>query len=84
MDLFHLVRKLNASEGGKPRFFQCCGHKDGMLEQNRRMRDVFEQEISLQYQYKESRGTHNWYYWNRSLADVLEFFGFLVKTDIYN
>jgi S-formylglutathione hydrolase FrmB len=48
------------------------------------MRDVFEQEISLQYQYKESRGTHNWYYWNRSLADVLEFFGFLVKTDIYN
>lgn len=57
---------------------------DGLLEQNRRMRDVFEQEISLQYQYKESRGTHNWYYWNRSLADVLEFFGFLVKTDIYN
>lgn len=56
MDLFHLVRKLNASEGGKPRFFQCCGHKDGLLEQNRRMRDVFEQEISLQYQYKESPG----------------------------
>lgn len=84
MDLFHLVRKLNASEGVKPRFFQCCGHEDGLLEQNRRMRDVFEQETSLQYQYQESRGIHNWYYWNRSLADVLEFFGFSVKTDTYN
>jgi len=83
-DLFYLVKKLQDFEGPKPRFFQSCGLQDALLEGNRKMRRVLDEETTLEHEYMESPGIHNWYFWNRSLIDVLKFFGFDVKTDTYN
>jgi len=83
-DLFYLVKQLEQKGGPKPDLFFCCGLEDGLLEQNRRMEQVLKTETHLKYQYKETHGIHNWYYWNKSLVDILKFFGFSVNTDTFN
>ena len=82
-NLYGLLKTLENSQGPKPRFFQCCGLEDELLEQNRQMNRALE-AAHMEHEYKESHGIHNWYYWNKSLPDVLEFFGFQVKRDTYN
>lgn len=82
-DLFYMARKVNDSAGEKPRIFQCCGTEDPLIEDNRALRDLFQNELhQIDYQYQESPGVHNWFYWNKALADILEFLGFQVNRDV--
>lgn len=83
-DLYYLAKKLDKKEGDHPRLFLCCGLEDELHDQNLQMKEFLEKETNLDFQYKESHGIHNWYYWNKALVDVLKFCGFEVKTDTYN
>ncbi len=82
-DLMYMARKVDESEGPKPRIFQCCGTEDPLIDDNRALRDVFQNELkNIPYEYKESPGIHNWFYWNQALVDILEFLGFAVDRNV--
>ncbi len=76
-DLYFRLRELDKRNVPKPRFLLTCGTDDFLLEQNRKFIQVFRQEIkTIDCIFKESPGSHNWSYWNRTLIDVLGFLGF--------
>ncbi len=69
-DLFYLAEKAAASEGKKPRIYQCCGTEDFLYEDNVRFRD-FISKLSFDYTYEEERGMHEWGYWDKKIQKVL-------------
>jgi S-formylglutathione hydrolase FrmB len=76
-DLVYLIRQLDKKTSAKPALYQCCGSEDFLIQQNRDFNDLIKKEItSIRHTYKEMPGIHNWFYWNKALPDVLEFFGF--------
>ena len=83
-DLFCLVRQLEKKTGPKPRFFATCGSEDSLLESNYRMEKVMKEETHLDYTLKVSPGLHNWFFWNKSIVDVLDFIGYKPVTDSWN
>ena len=83
-DLFHLARELEKKSGPKPRFFAACGSEDALLESNLRMEKLMKEETHLDYTLKVSPGIHNWFFWNRSILDVLDFIGYKPVTGSWN
>lgn len=69
-DLLHLLRKVETSEGPKPKLYQCCGTEDFLYEDNQTFRKACEQ-TSLDYQYHEGPGGHDWAYWDTHIQNVL-------------
>ncbi|MDR2109164.1 MAG: hypothetical protein LBP28_06880 [Coriobacteriales bacterium] len=65
----------------RPRLFTSCGLEDSepylILEQNRHFAEHLKQ-LPLDFRYLEWTGTHEWYFWDRSLA---EFIGFIEDDD---
>ena len=70
-DLFHLAKELAASDGPKPKLYQCCGTEDGLIEQNHRFRDHAGQ-LGLDLTYDEGPGEHEWGYWDVQIRRVLD------------
>jgi len=76
-DLFFKLRELEKAKGQKPALFLACGSEDFLLKQNQEFIRVLQEETkTINYTFKETHGSHNWEYWNRTLIDVLSFFGF--------
>ena len=48
-----------------------CGTEDGLLENNRELRD-FLQEKGVEHVYHESPGIHNWVFWNQYLEPAIQ------------
>ena len=70
-DLMHLATQHAATDGPKPRLFQCCGSEDYLIEHNRRFRD-HAGSLGLDLTYAEHPGeAHTWGYWDRTIRDVL-------------
>jgi S-formylglutathione hydrolase FrmB len=76
-EIIHVLRCLEKKNIEKPKIFQCCGTEDFLIQQNRRLNQVFNNEIkTIEHTYKEMPGTHNWIYWNKVFPEVMAFFGF--------
>lgn len=70
-DLLTLLKKLDQSEGPKPKLFQCCGTEDFLYEDNLTFLKVCK-ETSLDLTYVEGPGAHTWEYWDERIQDVLK------------
>jgi len=69
-DLFHLARQVAATNGPKPRLYQCCGTEDFLYDQNQRFL-ALAQSLNLDLIYEEGPGEHVWDYWDRMIQRVL-------------
>ena len=70
-DVYTLAKNLTAAQA--PRLYLSCGTEDGLLADNRRMRDLLaEQGISCAY--SERPGNHNWEFWDVEIEKTLRFF----------
>ncbi|MEK8132208.1 alpha/beta hydrolase family protein [Paenibacillus filicis] len=70
-DLLHLLQGVEASEGPKPKLYQCCGTEDFLYQDNQRFREAA-QGTGLDYTYEEHPGIHNWDYWDFTIQQVLK------------
>ncbi len=70
-DLFHLAKNV---EGEKPRLYQWCGTEDYLYADNIKFRDYIK-PLGFDYTYKDSKGDHEWKYWDEQIRKVLGWFG---------
>ena len=70
-DLFHLAKKLAASDGQKPMLYQCCGTEDSLYKDNI---DFMQhcKNLKLEHTFEEEPGIHEWGYWDKKIQRVLE------------
>ncbi len=54
-----------------PRIYMACGTEDSLLEPNRMLRDFF-LENGQPVTYVEESGVHDWAFWQRQIAQVLD------------
>jgi len=66
-----LIRRHQAAGDRIPAIFMACGTEDGLLENNRELRD-FLQEKGVKHVYHESPGIHNWAFWNQYLEPAIQ------------
>ncbi|PZE22274.1 alpha/beta hydrolase [Paenibacillus xerothermodurans] len=69
-DLFWLLQQCDASEGPKPKLYQCCGTEDFLYEDNMLFRNACA-NTDLDFTYEEGPGAHEWGYWDEKIQDVL-------------
>ncbi len=69
-DLFHLASSMGRGAG---RLLQVCGHRDFLVEENRRFRDHLA-GFGLNWRYEEVQGEHNWDFVERTIPAVLQWF----------
>jgi putative tributyrin esterase len=70
-DLFHLAKKVAASDGFKPRLYQWCGWDDDIYPENTSFQKRA-QELGLDLTYEEGPGEHEWGAWDQQIQRVLE------------
>jgi putative tributyrin esterase len=70
LDLFALAEQIVPSHS-IPKLYQCCGTEDFLYEDNIRFRDHI-RALGLPLVYEEEPGEHEWGYWDRKIARVLE------------
>ncbi|KKO54995.1 alpha/beta hydrolase [Paenibacillus sp. DMB20] len=70
-DLLELVKRLDRSEGPKPKLYQCCGTEDFLYDNNQTFLKAC-RETSLDLTYSEGPGAHEWGYWDAKIQDVLK------------
>lgn len=70
-DLFYLAKKVSASNGPKPKLYQCCGTEDFLYEDNINFKNFIE-KTGLDYTYEEGPGVHEWAYWDAQIQNVLK------------
>ncbi len=70
-DLFHLAEELIRSGAPIPRLYQCCGTADFLYDDNRAFH-AHTKRLGLEVAYEESRGHHEWGYWDQAIRRVLE------------
>lgn len=66
-----IARQLKAQNIPLPNMFIACGKDDFLLELNRKFRDEL-LELNANLHYEEGPGSHEWDFWNRYIAKVLE------------
>lgn len=64
-----LVRSLDRDS--IPALYLACGIEDMLIENNRDFRD-FLQRAGVKYTYEEGPGDHNWEFWDKYIARVLD------------
>ena len=69
-DLHHLLDRVAAGRGPKPKLWQCCGTEDFLIKENRGFRD-HAKKLNLDYTYEEGPGIHDWAYWDLNIQRVL-------------
>jgi len=79
LDLFELAQKLAASDGRRPRLYQCCGTEDFLYEENVRFRDHL-RALPFDHTYEEGPGEHEWSYWDRMIQRVLDWLPLRAQT----
>lgn len=72
-DLFYLAER-GAGSLNKPRLYQWCGTEDFLYSDNVKFKDYI-QSLGFDYTYKESRGTHEWKYWDEQIRKILAWLG---------
>lgn len=69
-DLFYLASKTNECLV-KPRIYMGEGTEDFMYDDNIRLKEHFE-SLDYDYTYRESKGEHNWAFWDEYIQYVLK------------
>ena len=69
-NLFTLATKCNENPL-KPRVYMGEGTDDFMYKENIKLKEHFE-KLDFDYTYKESKGAHNWYFWDEYIQYVLK------------
>lgn len=69
-NLFELAKKY-ADNPKKPRIFMGIGTEDSLYKGNQILRNIFESS-GYDFTYKESKGNHDWYFWDEYIQYVLE------------
>jgi len=70
-DVVALVKKVAASDGPKPKLYQCCGTEDFLYEDNVRFRDIVK-DLPIDLTYEEGPGIHDWKFWDDYIQHVLK------------
>lgn len=70
-DLIALAGKRIREGRTLPKFYQCCGTEDFLYPLNTSFRDRF-QTVGVDLTYDESRGVHDWEYWDTQIRKILE------------
>ena len=70
-DVYYLIDELVKSGKPKPWIYQCCGTEDGLIEDNRKMRE-FMKDKGFHYQYEEWAGAHTWDFWDEAIPKCLD------------
>lgn len=65
-----IVRRLTESGAELPSLYMACGTDDFLLDVNRQFHQYLEQ-AKVDHTYREREGTHNWDFWNETIADAL-------------
>jgi putative lysine transport system ATP-binding protein len=77
-DAFYLLEQAaKLPQEQRPRVLATCGLSDneapfGILNQNRRLA-AHAATLPIEYKYLEWDGTHEWYFWDRSLVEFIDF-----------
>ncbi len=66
-----LAKLLKDSGSELPKIFMACGTEDFLLEPNRSMDQYFTQ-IGVAHEYRESKGVHNWAFWDEYIEKAME------------
>lgn len=66
----YLVRELKKRKDVIPAIFMTCGTEDFLLEKNRSFYQFLQKE-QVPVTYQESKGNHDWNFWNRKLEDAI-------------
>jgi S-formylglutathione hydrolase FrmB len=67
----YLIRNLKKENLRIPPIYMACGTEDFLLEENREFHQFLtEQQIEIEYH--ESKGLHNWSFWNQYLEPSIE------------
>lgn len=73
-----LAKRLQESDGPKPRIIQLCGDDDPLLYQNDDFAAFMKAECpGLDHTYQTSPGMHNFDFWDREILTALKFFGLM-------
>ena len=65
-----LAKKVLESDGPKPKLYMACGAEDFLIDPNRSLHQHLV-DIGYEHFYVEGHGTHSWEYWNKHIADSL-------------
>lgn len=77
-DLHQLAKNLESRKDIKrPQMYMCCGFEDPLWEVYREIKQYLQTETSLDIQYDERAGGHNWNFWNEELPLILQYFGLI-------
>lgn len=71
-DLFYLAEKIKEEGRPLPSVYMNCGTEDGLINQNRQMRDHLN-ALGYDLEYSEGTGGHNWGYWDAEIQNVLKY-----------
>ena len=71
-DVYGLVDKNHKEGIPFPKLFIWCGTEDGLIHNNRRLRDQLV-ALGIDHCYKESEGNHSWKWWDLHIQDGLQF-----------
>ena len=69
-DLFSLAEKT-AKAIDKPKIYMCVGFEDFLYEQNVKFKNKLN-SLGYELTYAESKGTHNWDFWDEYIQYILE------------
>lgn len=70
-DLYLLAQKVAASADPQPGLFLACGTEDDLIGDSRAFHQHLD-ALHLAHRYTESRGGHDWSYWDAQIQRVLE------------
>jgi len=70
-DLLALSERVAASDGPRPKLYQCCGTEDFLYQGNLTYRDRA-RELGLDLTYEDGPGSHEWGYWDVMIRNVLK------------
>lgn len=67
----HLITELKQKSAKIPSIYLCCGTEDVLIAPNRNYHN-FLNENDIPHTYIESKGEHNWAFWNEHIARILD------------
>ncbi|MBE0700570.1 MAG: esterase family protein [Acholeplasmataceae bacterium] len=70
-DLHHLIKEIIQEKRQMPEIFIGCGTEDFLYEDNQKFRTFLDQ-LNVSYTYKESKGEHNWEFWDAYIKYTLD------------
>ena len=66
-----LILQLKKENKQIPEIYMACGTEDFLLAENRRFHEFLVAE-GIEHTYKESKGTHDWKFWNEYIEKGIE------------